>query len=82
LFSGINNYGFTLDKNNLRQEIKIKIINDNLVEPFEFFTLNIVSVTPAEFGTNAKKVVYIEDNDCRCFFVNPSFLETNLNPVV
>jgi hypothetical protein len=61
-YQGVNNLGITLNKNNLRQEVKIRIVNDDLIEPYEFFTLNIISL-PSEYGTNMKKVIYIEDND-------------------
>lgn len=43
-------------------EIIIDIIDDNLIEPFEFFT---VHVTPADSFTlgNEQKVIYIQDDD-------------------
>ena len=68
-YLGVNNYGtIILDKNYPRHEFKIKIFNDDLVEPFEFFTVNLVSVSPSEYATDMKKVIYIEDNDCEHYF--------------
>jgi hypothetical protein len=65
-FLGISNLAITLDKNNLKHEIRINIINDNIIEPFEFFTLIVEpnSVNPPEYFTLQKKIVYIEDDDC------------------
>ncbi len=46
------------------QEIKIDIIDDNLIEPYEFFTVEIME--SGNFNlTRPQQVIYIEDNDCK-----------------
>ena len=58
------------DNTNRLQTIYIEIIDDNIIEPYEFFTFTILSVT--EVGSfkkpiikNLKKIIYIEDDDCK-----------------
>lgn len=54
------------DASKMKHEIKIDINDDKLIEPFEFFTVDIISVSPQEFIPKVlKKIVYIEDNDCK-----------------
>ena len=52
-------------KNDTRsQELLIKIYDDNLIEPYEFFTVDIPE-SDAYNLVNPQKVIYIEDNDCK-----------------
>ena len=51
------------------------MIDDNIIEPYEFFTFTILSVT--EVGSlknsiikNLKRIIYIEDDDCKFFSFN------------
>ncbi|CAF0804331.1 unnamed protein product [Brachionus calyciflorus] len=45
-------------------ELKIDINNDRIIEPFEFFTIDIESVTPDIIPiATPRKIIYIEDDD-------------------
>ena len=46
--------------------IDIEIIDDDLIEPFEFFTIDIIpdQLSSKKFPPK-QKVVYIQDNDCK-----------------
>jgi len=49
------------------QEIKIDILEDNLIEPYEFFTVEILE--SANFNlVRSQQVIYIADNDCNAYF--------------
>ena len=48
---------------NRRAVIKIDINDDNFIEPYEFFTVNIVAGGIYN-SVNPTKIIYIEDNDC------------------
>ncbi len=55
------------------------MIDDNITEPYEFFTFTILSVT--EVGSfkkpvikNLKRIIYIEDDDCKFYSFNLSYL--------
>lgn len=48
------------------QQITIDIVDDNLIEPYEFFTVSIVSSSLYNV-VSKQKVIYIEDNDCKYF---------------
>lgn len=53
----------TFDANsvNRRAAIKIDIVDDNLIESYEFFSVEVLN-------SDARKVIYIEDNDCNDIF--------------
>jgi hypothetical protein len=44
----------------------IDIIDDNFVEPFEFFTIDIINVSndPSIIFPKKRIIVYIQDDDC------------------
>lgn len=56
---------FTLG--NRRAVIKIDITDDDFIEPYEFFTVNIIAKDMYNL-VNPTKIIYIEDNDCNLFF--------------
>ena len=73
-FSNILGFSYLMVKLNedlQERKIKIRINNDNIIEPFEFFTLIVEpeSVSPSEYFTFQKKIIYIEDDDCRKYEV-------------
>ena len=46
--------------------IDIEIIDDDLIEPFEFFTIDIFpDKNSSKKFPPRQKVVYIQDNDCK-----------------
>ena len=59
----------TLNSLTLSYEAKINIIDDNLIEPYEFFTLDLYTNETLVFFSHKQVFVYIEDNDCKCFII-------------
>ena len=57
----------TFDRFNRFAAITIDIVDDNLIEAYEFFSVELVN-------TNSRKVIYIEDNDCNIDFILYKFL--------
>lgn len=48
------------------KEIRIDIIDDNIIEPIEFFTFLIDKVSFDSYQIqNNEKIIFIKDNDCK-----------------
>lgn len=52
----------------LTHDLYIRIVDDALIEPFEFFKLDISDISPSKYSKALDKVIYIEDNDCKINF--------------
>jgi len=57
---------YQLQYTNSIQNIFVEIVDDDVIEPFEFFGLNFkcVSCYSLEFNETTK-IIYIEDDDCK-----------------
>ncbi len=49
-----------------KKEIRIQIINNNLIEPFKYFKLIIDKVSIENFNlVKNEQIIYIQDDDCK-----------------
>ncbi len=68
---------YQLQYSNSIQNIFIDIVDDDVIEPFEFFGLNFkcVDCKTLEFKETTK-IIYIEDDDCNFFSIEISSILT------
>ena len=68
-----------INNDNRRVEFNIEIIEDKILEPFEFLTAEFVitSASGAAYTDKTRQLVYIEDNDCE--YILFLFLNYNKN---
>lgn len=68
-----------INNENRRVEFNIEIIEDQILEPFEFLTAEFVitSASGAAYTDKNRQLVYIEDNDCEYIFLFLNYTRKN-----